>query len=102
MVFVDTVVYYAPFFAFLISERVEVCCVRNAQTTLVGNVLAKGKTAVCMGAGSNLNAVELSHERHEMTHGFDDQGRQFDKDGNFSNWWTDADAKAFNALVVGL
>lgn len=36
---------------------------------------------------------------HEMTHGFDDQGRQFDKDGNFVNWWTDADADAFNALA---
>ena len=33
---------------------------------------------------------------HEMTHGFDDQGRQFDKDGNFSNWWTDEDAAKFN------
>lgn len=33
---------------------------------------------------------------HEMTHGFDDQGRMFDKDGNMVNWWTDADAKAFN------
>ncbi len=36
---------------------------------------------------------------HEMTHGFDDQGRQFDKDGNFANWWTEADAKAFEALA---
>ena len=33
---------------------------------------------------------------HEMTHGFDDQGRQFDKDGNFANWWTDEDAEKFN------
>ena len=32
---------------------------------------------------------------HEMTHGFDDQGRNFDKDGNMNNWWTDADAAAF-------
>ena len=32
---------------------------------------------------------------HEMTHGFDDQGRQFDKDGNMNNWWTEADAEAF-------
>ena len=32
---------------------------------------------------------------HEMTHGFDDQGRQFDKDGNMNNWWTDADSEAF-------
>ncbi|MBO4978141.1 MAG: M13 family metallopeptidase [Muribaculaceae bacterium] len=39
---------------------------------------------------------------HEMTHGFDDQGRQFDKDGNFANWWTDADAEAFNALAERL
>ncbi len=33
---------------------------------------------------------------HEMTHGFDDQGRQFDKDGNLNDWWTEADAEAFN------
>lgn len=39
---------------------------------------------------------------HEMTHGFDDQGRQFDKDGNYANWWTDADAEAFNKLADGL
>lgn len=32
---------------------------------------------------------------HEMTHGFDDQGRNFDKDGNMINWWTEADAEAF-------
>jgi putative endopeptidase len=32
---------------------------------------------------------------HEMTHGFDDQGRQFDATGNLSNWWTDADLKSF-------
>lgn len=36
---------------------------------------------------------------HEMTHGFDDQGRQFDKNGNMTNWWTDADAKAFTELA---
>lgn len=32
---------------------------------------------------------------HEMTHGFDDQGRQFDKDGNFNDWWTPTDADLF-------
>lgn len=32
---------------------------------------------------------------HEMTHGFDDQGSQFDKDGNLRNWWTKADAENF-------
>lgn len=39
---------------------------------------------------------------HEMTHGFDDQGRQFDKDGNFANWWTEEDAAAFTKLADGL
>ena len=32
---------------------------------------------------------------HEMTHGFDDQGRQYDKDGNMHDWWKDSDAKNF-------
>ncbi len=32
---------------------------------------------------------------HEMTHGFDDQGRQYDKDGNLKDWWTEEDAKKF-------
>jgi len=32
---------------------------------------------------------------HEMTHGFDDQGRQYDKDGNLKNWWQAADAEKF-------
>ncbi len=34
---------------------------------------------------------------HEMTHGFDDQGCQFDKDGNMVNWWTAEDKAAFEA-----
>jgi endothelin-converting enzyme/putative endopeptidase len=32
---------------------------------------------------------------HELTHGFDDEGRQFDAQGNLRDWWTPADAKAF-------
>ncbi|MDO3641530.1 M13 family metallopeptidase [Mucilaginibacter sp. L3T2-6] len=36
---------------------------------------------------------------HEMTHGFDDQGRQYDKDGNLKDWWTKEDAAKFNARV---
>ena len=32
---------------------------------------------------------------HEMTHGFDDQGRQYDKDGNMHDWWTTSDGKNF-------
>ena len=34
---------------------------------------------------------------HELTHAFDDQGAQFDKDGNFNNWWTEEDFKKFKA-----
>lgn len=33
---------------------------------------------------------------HEMSHGFDDQGSQYDKDGNLANWWTKDDSKKFN------
>ena len=36
---------------------------------------------------------------HEMTHGFDDEGRQFDKDGNMCNWWKAADTRRFNSRV---
>ena len=32
---------------------------------------------------------------HELTHGFDDQGRQFDAKGNLADWWTEADSRAF-------
>ena len=39
---------------------------------------------------------------HELTHGFDDQGSQFDPDGNMVNWWTPEDAAAFQALTQGL
>ncbi len=34
---------------------------------------------------------------HEMTHGFDDQGRHYDKNGNMTDWWTESDAANFNA-----
>ncbi|MGH9679603.1 MAG: M13 family metallopeptidase, partial [Candidatus Acidiferrales bacterium] len=33
---------------------------------------------------------------HEMTHGFDDEGRQYDKNGNLKDWWTPEDASKFN------
>lgn len=39
---------------------------------------------------------------HEMTHGFDDQGRQYDKDGNLHDWWQPSDAEAFTKLADGL
>ena len=39
---------------------------------------------------------------HEMTHGFDNMGRQFDKDGNLRDWWTKDDSKAFDAHAAML
>jgi len=39
---------------------------------------------------------------HEMTHGFDDQGRQFDAYGRLQDWWTAADAREFEARIAPL
>jgi putative endopeptidase len=39
---------------------------------------------------------------HEMTHGFDDQGRKYDSAGNLRDWWTSADADNFNAKTKAL
>ena len=39
---------------------------------------------------------------HEITHGFDDQGRRYDADGNLTDWWTAADAEQFTARATAL
>ncbi|HVU18763.1 MAG TPA: M13 family metallopeptidase [Candidatus Didemnitutus sp.] len=39
---------------------------------------------------------------HEITHGFDDNGRQYDAHGNLADWWTDEDAKEFKARAQKL
>ncbi len=39
---------------------------------------------------------------HEMTHGFDDQGRKYDKEGNLNEWWTPEDAERFEARTQKL
>ncbi len=39
---------------------------------------------------------------HELTHGFDDEGRQFDGNGNLTDWWTPADAKGFDEHITCL
>ncbi len=39
---------------------------------------------------------------HEMTHGFDDMGRQYDKDGNLNDWWTEEDAERFTKKIAKL
>ncbi|HET6804999.1 MAG TPA: M13 family metallopeptidase, partial [Frateuria sp.] len=43
--------------------------------------------------------VAASTIGHEITHGFDDQGRQYDAKGNLSGWWTAQDAARFNAAA---
>ncbi len=39
---------------------------------------------------------------HELTHGFDDEGRQYDAQGRLADWWTPADAKTFDARIAAL
>jgi putative endopeptidase len=39
---------------------------------------------------------------HEITHGFDDEGRQFDEKGNLADWWTAEDARKFNAQAQAM
>lgn len=39
---------------------------------------------------------------HEITHGYDDSGRQFDADGNLNDWWTESDAREFQARAQKL
>ena len=36
---------------------------------------------------------------HEMTHGFDDQGRKYNADGNMVDWWTEADGAEYEKRV---
>ena len=43
------------------------------------------------------DAINYGVIGHELTHAFDDQGAQFDKDGNVKNWWTDEDYEKFKA-----
>lgn len=39
---------------------------------------------------------------HEITHGFDDQGSRFDKEGNLNEWWTNEDRERFQVLTSQL
>ncbi|HEV3184949.1 MAG TPA: M13 family metallopeptidase [Xanthobacteraceae bacterium] len=52
-------------------------------------------------AAANYGAIG-SVMGHEMTHGFDDQGRHYDGSGNLKDWWTPADASAFEARAACL
>lgn len=46
--------------------------------------------------------VGASYFGHEITHGFDDQGRLYDDKGNLHNWWTPKDSAAFAARAAGI
>ncbi len=46
--------------------------------------------------GANYGSLGGSWAGHELTHGFDDEGRHFDAEGNLRDWWTPADSKAFD------
>ena len=50
-------------------------------------------------AASNYGSL-ASTIGHEILHGFDDQGSQYDADGNLKNWWTEADRKAYDAMTA--
>jgi putative endopeptidase len=39
---------------------------------------------------------------HEISHGFDDQGRKFNKNGNYESWWNEEDVKSFDNLIQPL
>jgi endothelin-converting enzyme/putative endopeptidase len=52
-------------------------------------------------AAANYGAIG-SVMGHEMTHGFDDQGRKYDGEGNLHDWWTGADASAFEQRAACL
>jgi putative endopeptidase len=50
--------------------------------------------------GANYGSLAGSWAGHELTHGFDDEGRHFDAQGNLRDWWTPADSKAFDAQAA--
>jgi len=54
------------------------------------------------GADPAVNYGAAGLMAHELTHGFDDQGRQFDAQGRITDWWTPDDAKTFNARIKAL
>lgn len=63
-------------------------------------VLLKPNFDVEAGDADNYGSI-VSLIGHELTHGFDDEGRHYDAEGNLSDWWTEEDAKAFEARAAG-
>jgi len=50
--------------------------------------------------GANYGSLGGSWAGHELTHGFDDEGRHYDAAGNLRDWWTPADSKRFDAQAA--
>ncbi|MFT3693161.1 MAG: M13 family metallopeptidase [Kofleriaceae bacterium] len=64
-------------------------------TALPAGILQKPFFGADRGVAANMGGIGWVMG-HELTHGFDDQGAQFDADGNLKNWWQDTDKKAFD------
>ncbi len=65
-------------------------------TSLLAGILQVPFFAQDRGVAENLGGIGMVIG-HELTHGFDDQGAQFDADGNLKKWWADADKDKFDA-----
>ena len=61
------------------------CCSRRSTIRKIDDAPNYGNTGGTIG--------------HELTHGFDDEGRQFDGAGNLKDWWTKQDAEAFEQRI---
>jgi len=58
------------------------------------DVIAAGDATFDLAAAANFGGI-IAVIAHEITHGYDDQGRKFDGEGNLNDWWTEADGELF-------
>jgi putative endopeptidase len=84
---------------FLKAHTINACyCCENNDITFPACILQEPFYSINQSIGENLGGIGAV-VAHEMTHGFDDQGSQFDGDGNLKNWWSDEDRKNFDHLT---